>query len=410
MDIFLQQAKKTSKKLALLDESKRDAVLEDMAQALLDNCDYILEQNQKDIQDATTNNVKPNLLDRLLLNEDRIRGMSDSVREIAKLKSPLNQTQKGWISPDGLKINKISVPIGVIGIIYESRPNVTSECSALCFKSGNVCVLKGGKEAINSNVAIVKVLCDVLKKHNIDENTISLLPDYSRDGVMNLIKQNKYLDLIIPRGGAEFIKFIEQNSSVPIIKQDKGVCHTFIDVHCNSKMAIDISVNAKTNRPSVCNAMECLLVHKDIANLILPALKDRFDEEGTLLKGCEITRQYIDVQEACEDDFGREFGDNILAIKVVDDVQDAMEHIEKYSSNHSECIVTNDINNANEFLANVDSACVYVNASTRFSDGFSFGFGGEIGISTSKLHARGPMGLDELVSYKYQIIGQGQIK
>jgi glutamate-5-semialdehyde dehydrogenase len=410
MKNFLKESKEATSIIATLSGIVKNKVLNQMADALIENSVFIEKENKIDMENGKKNKLSSALMDRLLLNEERIKGMSNAIKEIANLKEPVGKTHEGWIVNNGLNIQKVSVPIGVIGIIYESRPNVTSDTAALCFKSGNVCILKGGKEALASNVAIAKILQQVLKENDLPIAAISLLPDSSREGVSNLIKQDKYVDLIIPRGGSALIQYISSNSSVPVIKHDKGLCHTFIDKYADITKAVDISVNAKTRRTGICGAMETLLIHKDIAKKVLPLLKKRFDKKDTELRGCKKTAKIIDVSLATEEDYFTEYLDNILSIKIVKDIKSAMKHIRKYGSGHSEAILTENYTSAEEFLNNIDSACVYVNASTQFTDGGEFGFGAEVGISTNKLHARGPMGINELTTYKFKIYGCGQIR
>ena len=410
MQAFLQEAKKTSRTIATLSTKKKNEVLNDMAQALLDHCDYIINANNKDMADAETNNLSSALKDRLLLTGDRIKDMSNAIKQIADQQEPVGKTLDGWVTKDGLNIQKVSIPIGVIGIIYESRPNVTSDTAALCFKSGNVCVLKGGKEAEHSNKAIAVVLKDVLTKHKLPEQAISLLPDSTREGVAKLIKQDKYVDLIVPRGGEALIKFVSENATVPVVKHDKGLCHIYVDKDAAHNKIIDIAINAKCQRPGVCNAMETLLIHEQIAPYILPGLYDAFMEEGTQLKGCEETVKHIEIECATHEDYDTEYLANILNIKVVKNVDEAIAHIAKYGSGHSESILSENYTTINKFLDQVDAACVYANASTRFTDGGAFGLGAEVGISTNKLHSRGPMGINDLTTFKYKIFGQGQIR
>ncbi len=410
MEKFLENSKRVSSICANLKPSIKNSVLNQMAEALIKNQEEIIEENNKDITYAKENNLSSALVDRLLLNSDRIESMAKALKEIASLKEPVGRVLEGWRVESNLEIQKVSIPIGVIGIIYESRPNVTSDTAGLCFKSGNVCVLKGGKEAEYSNQIIAKVLQSVLIENNLPKEIISLLPDSSREGVAKLIKMDKFVDLIIPRGGEGLIKFVSNNASVPVVKHDKGLCHTFIDRDADFEKAIAISINAKTQRVGVCNAMETLLIDEAIAEEILPKLKEEFDKKGTLLKGCEKTRKYIDIEEATEEDFWTEYLANILSIKVVKDVTEAISHIQKYGSGHSDAIVSENFTNVEKFLNEVDSSCVYANASTRFTDGGEFGFGAEVGISTNKLHARGPMGINDLTTYKYKIIGEGQIR
>ncbi|MCK9161672.1 MAG: glutamate-5-semialdehyde dehydrogenase [Arcobacter butzleri] len=407
---FLEKAKRATSILASLSGDVKSKVLSQMADALMDNCDLIISKNNLDISAAKLNNLSLAMIDRLYLDGDRVQAMCDSIKEIAKLRDPVGRILDGWVTPNGLNIQKVSIPIGLIAIIYESRPNVTSDTAALCFKSGNVCVLKGGKEAENSNQAIAKVLQDVLKKNNLPIEAISLIPDSSREGVKELIKQDKYVDLVIPRGGEALIRFVNENATVPVVKHDKGLCHTYIDANANANMAINIAINAKCQRPGVCNAMETLLVHKQIAPFILPALYEAFVEQGTELCGCEWTRKVIPVELADHKEYDTEYLANKLSIKVVKDIDEAIEHIAKYGSGHSEAIVSENYRSVELFLNSVDSACVYANASTRFTDGGEFGFGAEVGISTNKLHSRGPMGINDLTTYKYKVYGNGHIR
>ena len=410
MESFLKKAKESSRIISQLSSKEKNTILLKMANALRENSELIIRENKKDMSAADLNNLSSALKDRLLLDKNRINSMAVAIEEIVSLKEPTGKILDGWITDEGLKIEKVSVPIGVIGIIYESRPNVTSDTAALCFKSGNVCVLKGGKEAQYSNVVIAKVLREVLIENGLPQEIVSLLPDSSREGVAKLIKMDKYVDLIVPRGGEALIRYISENSSVPVIKHDKGQCHTYIDKDANITNAIKIAINAKCQRPGVCNSMETLLVDSNIANIVLPAVEDAFDEEKTLLKGCEKTRAIIGIQEATDKDYHTEYLANILNIKVVDGVDGAISHIIEYGSGHSEAIITQNISTSEKFLNSIDASSVYVNASTRFTDGGAFGFGAEVGISTNKLHARGPMGIEGLTTYKFKIYGNGQIR
>jgi glutamate-5-semialdehyde dehydrogenase len=410
MEDLLKSVKEASREIANLKGEIKRKVLNEMADELEKHSDSIIEANKKDLEYAKSANLSNALIDRLLLNENRIKAMADSLRDIAKLKDPVGRIIDGWRLDNGLEIQKVKIPIGVIGIIYESRPNVTSDAAGLCFMSGNACILKGGKEAYNSNVTIIEILRFVLEKNKLPVDAISLLPDYSRSGVEWLIKQDKYVDLIIPRGGENLIKFVSENSKVPVVKHDKGLCHVYIHEKADLKKGAKIALNAKVQRPGVCNAMETLLVDRKIAGEFLPVIKEMMENEGVELRGCEITLEYIDVKPASEEDWHTEYLDKILSIRVVDNLEDAIEHIETYGSGHSDSIVTEDLKAAEEFLNRIDSACVYLNASTRFTDGGVFGFGAEVGISTNKLHARGPMGIDDLTTYKYKIIGDGQIR
>lgn len=410
MEKFLQEAKDSSRVLALLSGHDKNRILREMAEALRANTMNIIEENAKDMRAANENNLAESLIDRLYLDEKRIEAMAVAVEEIAALKEPVGRVLEGWVTEDGLKIEKVSIPIGVIGIIYESRPNVTCDTAALCFKSANVCVLKGGKEAEHSNVVIADVLRAVLRKNDLPEALISLLPDASREGVAKLIKMDRYVDLIVPRGGAGLIRYVSENATVPVVKHDKGQCHTYIDKDAKLGEAISIAINAKVDRPGVCNAMETLLVDSAIAKEALPKLKMAFDETMTELKGCDRTQAIIDVAHATDEDYDTEYLANILNIKVVDGVEGAIEHIVRFGSGHSEAIVTENYTSAEQFLNAIDAAAVYVNASTRFTDGGAFGFGAEVGISTNKLHARGPMGIEGLTTYKFKIYGSGQIR
>jgi len=410
MENFLAEAKASSRVFTSLGGADKNRILHEMADALEEHTDDIVSANKLDMADADKNDLSSALKDRLLLDKKRIEGMATSVREISALKEPVGRVLDGWVLDNGIKVEKVSVPIGVIGIIYESRPNVTSDTAALCFKSSNICILKGGKEAENSNKAIAKVLKDVLIKNDLPSSLISLLPDSSREGVAKLIKMDKYVDLIVPRGGEGLIRYVCDNASVPVVKHDKGQCHTYIDKDAQTQMAIDIAVNAKTHRPGVCNAMETLLVHATIAPILLPKLKEAFDKTKTLLKGCDLTQEIIHAEHAGEEEFHTEYLENILNIRVVENLDTAVDHIIKYGSGHSEAIVTENYTVAEEFLNSVDAAAVYVNASTRFTDGGAFGFGAEVGISTNKLHVRGPMGIEGLTTYKFKLYGSGQVR
>lgn len=409
MKEILQKVKLASKVVASLKAETKRKVLKEMANALIKNSSYIINENAKDLEYAKKENLSSALIDRLLLNEKRVEDMAKALEDIAKLKDPVGRIIDGWVLDNGLRIEKVKVPIGVIGIIYESRPNVTSDAAGLCFMSGNACILKGGKEAKNSNIAIVTLLQDVLEKNSLPKEIISLIPDYSREGVYKLIQEDKYVDLIIPRGGEKLIKFVSKNSKVPVVKHDKGLCHIYIHKDANKKDAINITLNAKVQRPGVCNAVETLLVDEEIKDILVP-LKEALEKEGVELRGCEKTLEVIDIKKANDSDWEEEYLDKILSIKIVKDVEEAIEHIQKYGSAHSDAIITQNYSVSEEFLNRVDSACVYVNASTRFTDGGVFGFGAEVGISTNKLHARGPMGIDDLTTYKYKIYGNGQIR
>ena len=410
MKEFLQKAKESSRVVATLSTAIKNKTLLEFADAIEENSCFIIEENIKDMKLARELDLSSAMQDRLYLNDSRIQDMANAIRQIASQTEPVGRVLDGWLTKDNLNIQKVSIPIGVIAIIYESRPNVTSDTAALCFKSGNVCVLKGGKEAENSNRAIDKIIQDVLEKNNLPKEIVSLLPDSSREGVAKLIVEDKYVDLIVPRGGEALIKFITQNSSIPVIKHDKGVCHTFIDKDANATKSINIVVNAKCQRPSACNSLETLLVHEEIASYILPGIQEELSVHGTILKGCPKTLEYIKIAPAKEEDFYIEYLENILNIKVVENLNEAIEHISKHGSGHSEAILSENYTAINKFLNEVDAACVYANASTRFTDGGEFGLGAEVGISTNKLHSRGPMGINDLTTFKYKIYGQGQVR
>ena len=410
MKEFLQKAKQSSRVVATLSTAIKNKTLLEFADALEENSCFIIEENIKDMKLAKQLDLSSAMQDRLYLNDSRIQDMANAIRQIASQTEPVGRVLDGWLTKDNLNIQKVSIPIGVIAIIYESRPNVTSDTAALCFKSGNVCVLKGGKEAENSNKAIAKIIQDVLEKNNLPKEIVSLLPDSSREGVAKLIVEDKYVDLIVPRGGESLIKFITQNSSIPVIKHDKGVCHTFIDKDANATKSINIVINAKCQRPSACNSLETLLVHEEIASYILPGIQEELSVHGTILKGCPKTLEYIKIAPAKEEDFYIEYLENILNIKIVENLNEAIEHISKHGSGHSEAILSENYTAINKFLNEVDAACVYANASTRFTDGGEFGLGAEVGISTNKLHSRGPMGINDLTTFKYKIYGSGQIR
>ncbi|MFZ2969199.1 MAG: glutamate-5-semialdehyde dehydrogenase [Sulfuricurvum sp.] len=410
MEQFLAHAKSASRVLATMGGDERNRILREMAHALRANTMNIMEANAIDMRNAQENNLAPSMKERLVLDEKRIDAMAVAIEEIAALKDPVGRVIEGWVTESGLKIEKVSIPIGVVGIIYESRPNVTSDTAALCFKSANGCVLKGGKESESSNLIIAEVLQQVLIRNDLPKELIALLPDSSREGVAKLIKMDQYVDLIVPRGGEALIRFVSHNATVPVVKHDKGLCHTYIDKDALIDNAIAIALNAKVQRPGVCNAMETLLVDEAIASEILPLLKEAFDREHTQLKGCDATRAIIAVSEATQEDFDTEYLANILNIRVVKGVEEAIVHIVRFGSGHSEAIITENITTAERFMDAIDAACVYVNASTRFTDGGAFGFGAEVGISTNKLHARGPMGVEGLTTYKYKVYGKGQIR
>ena len=405
-------AVKVKKILAVADTGKKNAALSEISRALIENSDKIIEANQKDLAAAKENGMSVSMQDRLMLNEDRIKGIASAVDELIKLEDPIGKVDNGSVRPNGMRITKIRVPMGVIGMIYESRPNVTADAATLCLKTGNAVILRGGKEAYNSNKCICEIMRDAVEKAGFPKDIIQFVDDTTREVTTELMKCDKYLDLLIPRGGAGLIKAVTKNATVPVIETGTGNCHLYVDESADIEMAVNITDNAKTQRPSVCNAIETLLVHKNIAEKFLPAVKKKLDEHNVEIRGCAETKRILGdcVVPATEEDYATEFGDYIIAVRVVDDISQAIEHIAEYSTGHSECIVTNDLSNANKFKSEVDSACVYVNASTRFTDGGMFGFGAEIGISTQKLHARGPMGLYEITTNKYLIDGNGQVR
>ena len=392
--------------------NKKNTALISIADALIENAETIIKANNIDIENGKKNGLTPSLIDRLTLGKDRIEGMADGVRKVASLPDPVGNVISGSTLPNGLKVTKVTVPLGVIGIIFEARPNVTADAAALCLKSGNAVILRGGKEAINSNKAIAEIMRTATEKAGLPKDSIQLIEDTSRASSTELMQLSDYLDVLIPRGGAGLIKAVVENSKVPVIETGVGNCHIYVDKYADIEMASEIIFNAKTSRPSVCNAIETILIHKDIAKEALPRIKEKLDTKTVQLRGCNRTREILgsSVVEATEDDYYTEFLDYILACKVVDSIDEAIAHIAKYSSGHSECIITNDYNSANKFKAEIDSAAVYVNASTRFTDGGEFGLGAEIGISTQKLHARGPMGINQLTSSKFIVEGNGQIR
>ena len=373
------------------------------------NIDYILSENAKDIKTAKENNMSDSMIDRLTLTEARLNSIMNGIENIASLKDVVNVDIETIIRPNGLKIIKKAVPFGVIAMIFESRPNVSVDIATLCIKTANACVLKGGKEAINSNIALVKVMRESIK--NIcDENVITLIEDNSREITNELITRKDYIDLLVPRGGKNLINFVKDNSKVPIIETGAGNCHLYVHEKANLDMALNIAVNAKYSRPSVCNAIENLLVDKNIANEYLPKLKESFEKLSIEIRGDEETSKIINCNLASDEDYYTEYNDYIIAVKVVENINDAIDFINGHSTKHSEAIITEDLNARDLFLQSIDSACVYHNASTRFSDGGEFGFGAELGISTQKMHARGPMGIREMTTYKYLVYGSGQVR
>lgn len=407
-----ERALKASRILANASTDLKNKALIEISKALIDNSDIIIENNNQDIETAKKNSMKESLVDRLMLDKARIKKIADGVSEVANLEDPVGKTDSGCVRPNGLIIKKIRVPLGVIGLIFEARPNVTADASALCLKSGNACILRGGKEALKSNLAIAEVIRTALEKSGLPKDCVQVISDTSHETAQKMMKLNKYIDVLIPRGGSGLIKTVVQNATVPVIETGTGNCHVYVDETADLQMATNIIFNAKTSRPSVCNATETLLVNKKVAKEFLPMAKKMLDTKNVELRGDELTREILgnSVVPVTELDYQTEFLDYILAVKVVENVDEAIEHINKYSTRHSETIVTENYTNSQKFLQLVDSAAVYVNASTRFTDGNEFGFGAEIGISTQKLHARGPVGLFELTTQKYQIFGNGQVR
>jgi glutamate-5-semialdehyde dehydrogenase len=390
--------------------AKNNALLQ-MAVELDRNRDFLLVENAKDISKAKQSGLSLALIDRLTLEKATIESMVQGLREVAALPDPVGKVTSMWRRPNGLLVGRMRIPLGVIGIIYESRPNVTVDASALCLKSGNAVILRGGSEAINSTLAIASILQQVLRRSFLPEKAIQVIGITDREAVSAMLQLDEYIDLIIPRGGEELIRAVVAQSKIPVIKHYKGVCHIFVDAQADMEMAVNICFNAKVQRPGVCNAMETLLVHKDIARNFLPKVAGKLQKAGVVLRGCEKTRSILkNIEAATENDWFAEYLDLILAVRVVDSIDEAIAHIEKYGSLHTESIITNDYNNSQRFLNEVNSSTVLVNASTRFSDGFELGLGAEIGISTTKLHAFGPMGLEELTTTKFIIYGNGQVR
>lgn len=412
IDELGQKAVAAKSKIATASTGEKNLVLEKIAEILRQNIDVILAENEKDIAQARDNGITEIMVDRLRLTEERIEGIADACLQLVNLEDPVGEVLSGSNRPNGMRITKVRVPLGVVGIIYESRPNVTVDAAALCLKSGNAAILRGGKEAIHSNKVLMKLMQHALEVCGFAGETVQLVEDTSRDVANAMMKANEYIDVLIPRGGAGLIQAIVKNATVPVIETGTGNCHIYVDETADLDMAVAITDNGKTQRPSVCNALETCLVHKDVAADFLPKLQKAFEAHQVQIRGCEKTKQILgeDVVLATEEDYATEFLDYVISIKVVDSVEEAIAHIKKYSTGHSECIVTKNYDHAEQFQKEVDSACVYVNCSTRFTDGGEFGLGAEIGISTQKLHVRGPMGLKELTTQKYLINGNGQIR
>jgi glutamate-5-semialdehyde dehydrogenase len=411
MKSIAAKAKQASHDLANLSSGVKNQALIEMSERLEINQTWLIEENQKDLQAGTKAGLSLPMMDRLRLTPAVIRGMAEGLREVASLPDPVGEVVKMWKRPNGLKVGKMRIPLGVIGIIYESRPNVTSDAAGLCLKSGNSVILRGGSEAFHSNQAIGKILQESLTKVGIPEGAIQVIPFTEREAVWEMLQLEDKIDLIIPRGGEELIRFVTSHSKIPVLKHDKGVCHIFIDESADPEMAVSICLNAKVQKPAVCNAVETLLVHEKTAKPLLGKIAAALQKEGVELRGCPKTQKILpSIKEAGEDDWYREYLDLILSVKVVSGIDEAIQHITKYGSSHTESILTSNYQNAERFLKEVNSSCVLVNASTRFNDGYELGLGAEIGISTSKLHAFGPMGLEELTATKFIVYGNGQIR
>ncbi len=406
-----KRVKNASVKLAVASTEDKNRILKAIADALRENCDKIVEANGVDLENGRNNGMSEALLDRLMLNKDRVYAMAQGIEDVILLPDPVGRVLWETERPNGMKIQRVSTPLGVIGIIYEARPNVTSDAAALSIKSGNAAILRGGKEAFNSNSAIMDIMRNAIKNEGFNPDVIELVRDTSRDSATALMRMNKYVDVLIPRGSAKLINAVVENSTVPVIETGAGNCHVYVDEFADIDKAVEIVNNAKTRRISVCNTAESLLIHKNIAEFALVAIKAKLDEKNVILYGDEVACEICpDIEKATEDDWATEYLDYKMSVKIVSSVDEAIEHIRKYSTNHSESIVTENLQIAEKFLNEVDSAAVYHNVSTAFTDGGEFGFGAEIGISTQKLHARGPLGLPQLNSFKYKIYGNGQVR
>lgn len=404
-------AREAGLKLANTDTKTKNAALMLMADLILKEKEAIKEANKIDLKFAAEKGISGAMLKRLELTDAKIAQMAEGVRQIAALQDPVGEVVKGYMRPNGLEVRKIRIPLGVIGIVYESRPNVTADVAALCLKSGNACVLRGGSEAINSNIKIAGIICKAYSEAGIPENAVSIVETTDRAAVMELLKQKKYIDCIIPRGGKGLIKTCVENSDVPVIEHGGGNCHTYIDKSADLEMALKVTFNAKVQNPSVCNATECLLVHKDIAPVFLPEMANQLKSAGVELRGCEKTCTLLpDINKASDEDWATEYNDLILSIKIVDDIYEAADHIREYGTGHSESIISDSASSIKYFQSACNAAAIFVNCSTRFNDGFELGMGAEMGISTQKLHARGPMGLSEITTYKYIVVGNGQCR
>ena len=406
-----RQAKQASRVMANLSSAVKNDMLLRMADALEQSAENLIRENEKDVQAAEAKGLSSAMVDRLVLTPERIKGMADGLREVAALPDPVGEVTGMWRRPNGIQVGRMRIPLGVIGIVFESRPNVTADAAGLCLKSGNAVVLRGGSEAIHSNTAIGRILKTTMREMGLPDGALQVVTTTDRAAVLELLKLEEEIDLIIPRGGEGLIRFVVENSRIPVIKHYKGVCHTFVDATADFEMAEKIAINAKVQRPGVCNAMETLLIHKDIAEVFVPLITTALRQQGVRLKGCETVREFApEVEAASEEDWYAEYLDLTLAIRVVDDLDQAIDHINTYGSLHTECIVTRDYESSQKFIRQVNSSVVMVNASSRFSDGNQLGLGAEIGISTTKLHSFGPMGLEDLTTRKFIVFGAGQIR
>lgn len=406
---ILEKVSNSSKEILKLDTKTKNEMLLEISSALIRDYQLIIKANKIDLDNAYIQGMSKSMIDRLLLDKIKIENISNDIKKVVSLDDPIGEIIGEYKHPKGMLIKKERVPFGVIAAIYESRPNVSVDIACLCLKTSNACVLRGGKEAINTNKVLVDIMRNVIKKY-VSEDAITLITDTNRELVLELIQSKKYVDLVIPRGGKNLINFVVENAKVPFIETGAGNCHIYVDDEYDQDVALNVIINAKTSKPSVCNAVESILVNDKIKGDFLKRLKNELDKCNVEIRGCNKTCKYINVKEASEEDFYQEYNDYIVSVKVVEDVIDAVKHINKYSTKHSDAIITTNSKKANLFLNEVDSACVYVNASTRFTDGGEFGYGAELGISTQKLHARGPMGLTEMTTYKYKIYGTGEVR
>lgn len=407
---LLLKAKNSQKELLNLTPAQKERLILDIANEIESKKTKILEANSKDIYYAKSKNLSFAMIERLKLDDKKLGTIISSLRQTAALKDPVGRVIDGWTNYAGLKFQKVAIPIGVVCVLYESRPNVTTEVAGLCLKSANSCILKGGNESINSNLALISCIHSALERQGIDKSVVTYLANFSHEDTAKLIKFDKFIDVIIPRGGSNLVKFISQNSTIPVIKHDKGVCHIFVDESAKQDLALKICENAKFQKPSACNAVETILIHSSIASEFVPKLGDKFSLLGCEIYGCQKVAEILGCKLATDESYESEYLDLKVNVKVVENLDEALGHIKRFGSDHSEAIISENFSNTERFLNELDSSCLYANASTRFSDGYEFGFGAEVGISTNRLHARGPFGLKGLTTYKYKIIGNGQIR